>query len=309
MKTPRKVASLSRLVAQIDALYPKRSKASDGWLGDAKHAVRKSEHNPDADGSVDARDITHDPKNGPDIARLADALIAAKDRRVKNIIVNGQIIAGNNGPSPWVRRKYNGANKHTKHLHIDVLDKYQDDASDWKLAGLKVDTPVADMAMKEGDSGPLVSELQRNLIELDYMTSVTGVFDANTDDAVRAFQAANKDEDGKPLQTDGKVGLRTSKAISTALIAPTLKQAEKAIPAAATKAVDEKAGFVQKVGGWVTGGGLTAGIATQAFGSDWKTVLAIGGLALVGVAIFGAGWLLKSWIKGDFKSINEDAKS
>lgn len=138
MATPRKVASLNRLVAQIDALFPKRSKLSDGWIGDTAHSARKSDHNPDPDGTVDARDITHDPKNGVDIANLVNVLIAGKDRRISYIIANSQIISGNGGPKPWVRRKYSGSNKHTKHIHISVLDKYQDDGTDWNLAGLKL---------------------------------------------------------------------------------------------------------------------------------------------------------------------------
>ena len=137
MATPRRTPATAALLAQINALFPNRSKASDGWIGDTAHAQRKSDHNPDADGTVDAIDITHDPVKGVDIAKLVNVLIAGKDRRVAYIIANGEIISGNAGPQAWVRRRYSGANKHTKHLHISVLDKFQNDTSPWALSKLK----------------------------------------------------------------------------------------------------------------------------------------------------------------------------
>jgi hypothetical protein len=125
--------SLDTLRSQVNALAPKRSKASDGWLGDAKHSMRKSDHNPEPDGTVDAFDLTHDPFNGVDIQKVCDAIIASKDRRVSYLICNGKIIAGNGGPKPWVKRAYTGPNKHTKHLHVSVLDAFQDDTAKWQI--------------------------------------------------------------------------------------------------------------------------------------------------------------------------------
>ena len=136
MAPARKTKATQKLLDQINALFPKRSKASDGWIGDKKHSHRKSDHNPEADGTVDAVDITHDPVNGPNIARLGAVLMASKDRRISYVIFNGQIFAGSGGVQPWKLRKYTGANKHTKHLHISVNDKFQDDASEWDLAEL-----------------------------------------------------------------------------------------------------------------------------------------------------------------------------
>ena len=43
---------------QIDDAYPDRSRVSDGWLGDARHSARTSDHNPDAEGWVRAIDIS-----------------------------------------------------------------------------------------------------------------------------------------------------------------------------------------------------------------------------------------------------------
>jgi hypothetical protein len=134
MPVARLTESLKTFRAQVNAFAPKRSKLSDGWIGDSKHSMRKSDHNPEPDGTVDAFDLTHDPKNGVDIQKVCDAIIASKDKRVSYLICNGKIIGGNNGPQPWVKRVYTGANKHTKHLHVSVLDKFQDDTTPWNIA-------------------------------------------------------------------------------------------------------------------------------------------------------------------------------
>ncbi|ESZ76699.1 MULTISPECIES: hypothetical protein [unclassified Mesorhizobium] len=122
----RAVASLNVLLAQVNKLAPNRSKAADGWIGDAKHMARHSDHNPEPDGTVDARDITNDPSGGCDMRRVCDAIAASKDKRISYMICNGQIMSGRTGPKPWVWRKYTGANGHYHHGHISVLDEGQD---------------------------------------------------------------------------------------------------------------------------------------------------------------------------------------
>ena len=308
MATPRKVASLNRLVAQIDALFPKRSKLSDGWIGDTAHSARKSDHNPDADGTVDARDITHDPKNGVDIANLVNVLIAGKDRRISYIIANSQIISGNGGPKPWVRRKYSGSNKHTKHIHISVLDKYQDDASDWNLSGLAAITEKQ-MLLKLGATGPAVKELQSQLNTLGFGPLVTdGDFGDGTDAAVRRFQLA------KSLNVDGVAGPRTMKAIGEALqvkeMQPKLDEAKKNIPPTADKAVKEETTWFNKVIGWFTGGGLLTAFGLGNWSdADWTTILAMaGGVVLVGGAAVGGFLLLGNRVAAKFDEINARAR-
>lgn len=117
----RVARSLNVLLAQINAAAPRRSKLSDGSIGDARHSSRLSDHNPDAGGVVRARDFTHDPTGGFDAHAFAERLRQSRDPRIKYVISNGRIFAGNAGPSPWVWRKYNGTNKHTKHAHVSVI--------------------------------------------------------------------------------------------------------------------------------------------------------------------------------------------
>ena len=131
--------SLDTLRTQINTLHPQRKKASDGWLGDAAHAARKSDHNPNSLDVVCALDITHDPANGVDSYKLAEVLKANKDPRIKYVISNKKIFSND-----WQWRKYTGSNPHSQHVHVSVGPesiKY-DDPSPWKLDGTGSTTPV-----------------------------------------------------------------------------------------------------------------------------------------------------------------------
>ena len=208
--------SLDILRSQVNALAPKRSKASDGWLGDSKHSMRKSDHNPEPDGTVDAFDLTHDPRNGVDIQKVCDAIVASRDRRVSYLICNGKIIAGNSGPKPWIKRNYTGPNKHTKHLHVSVLDAHQDDTTPWDIEAAfrkaapsaAVATPTAKApvpavrAQPEPEPTPKASGepaadtvryVQTRLRELGYSEAGTpdGIIGPMTRAAILAFRADN----------------------------------------------------------------------------------------------------------------------
>jgi hypothetical protein len=101
---------------QIDTWYPDRRSTSDGWLGDARHSARKSDHNPDA-GCVRAIDVDSRLGSSEGLSvYLADQIrICAKtDKRISYIIHNG-MIASKILNFKW--RKYRGFNKHTKHFH------------------------------------------------------------------------------------------------------------------------------------------------------------------------------------------------
>lgn len=120
--------ALSALRAEVDARWPNRDKSADGWIGDAAHASRHSDHNPEADGSVDAIDITHDPVNGPDCNELSE--MVKDDPRIEGggyVIWDWQIYDPDTGQ--WVA--YNGTNGHTHHMHVSVADRLQNDTSLW----------------------------------------------------------------------------------------------------------------------------------------------------------------------------------
>jgi hypothetical protein len=87
----RLARSLVVLRDQVNKAAPNRRKGSDGTIGNAAHRNRESDHNPDQQGVVRALDITHDPQNGMDAGRLAEALRVSKDPRIKYIISNRRI--------------------------------------------------------------------------------------------------------------------------------------------------------------------------------------------------------------------------
>lgn len=123
------VPALMALLAEIDAMSPDRDRSADGWLGDAAHAARHSDHNPEADGSVDARDFTHDPAHGVDCNLLADQI--KDDPRLEG---GGYIIWNRRIWNPSVSkswRAYTGSNPHDHHMHVSVSDAGQNDTSPW----------------------------------------------------------------------------------------------------------------------------------------------------------------------------------
>ena len=103
---------------QINLAFVGRSRKFDGWIGDSKHAARKSDHNPRPDGEVCAIDIDAGLSDEQGISYdLADQLrlTAKKDKRISYIIHAGKICSGK---SLWRWVKYRGINPHHKHIHI-----------------------------------------------------------------------------------------------------------------------------------------------------------------------------------------------
>lgn len=128
--------ALVALEDECNRVAPKRSKASDGSIGDADHAARESDHNPDIEPGpdwVDALDITYDPENGMNIhARfraIALRVIAGLEKRVSYMISNDEIFSKKNGV--WAWRPYTGKNSHRHHGHMSVNDEHRHDASPW----------------------------------------------------------------------------------------------------------------------------------------------------------------------------------
>lgn len=122
----RVAKSLDKLLEQLNAAAPKRSKISDGAIGDAAHATRDSDHNPwvkdGAMGVVTARDFTHDPANGADMNKFTEAIRLSKDSRVKYVLWNRQMYSSYaaSGYAPFMWRPYSGSNPHTRHSHVSV---------------------------------------------------------------------------------------------------------------------------------------------------------------------------------------------
>ena len=109
-----------QLREQIDDSYPDRDRQSDGWIGDAAHAARPSDHNPDPiNGIVRAIDVDKDLDTRPSTgAYLADQIrLCAKsgDKRIAYVIYSGKIASAKKS---WSWRPYDGINRHDHHIHI-----------------------------------------------------------------------------------------------------------------------------------------------------------------------------------------------
>lgn len=127
--------SLVALRNSINKAFPKRDKSSDGWIGDASHAARASEHNPCWSctgyqyGIVRATDTDIDDNDpGRDLRK---ELLAATigHPAVWYVISNGIIYSRTYNFSA---RKYNGSNAHTKHVHVSI-NKNERSAKDLTL--------------------------------------------------------------------------------------------------------------------------------------------------------------------------------
>lgn len=128
---------LAVLIAQWKKEHPG---AVVGTIGDASHASRSSEHNPEPDGSepgadygeVDAADfmegngVTH-----ADLVELHDQLVEHKDPRVWYLILDGKIVSSTT--KPWVERDYSGSDPHRTHLHLSVNDKFDKNVAQWEI--------------------------------------------------------------------------------------------------------------------------------------------------------------------------------
>lgn len=156
---PYLAPSLAQLRSEIDAAWPRRDRSSDGWIGDAAHASRRSDHNPNARGSVNALDID---KDGIPVDALRALLCA--DSRVNYVIFNRVIYSRVRDfhPAP-----YKGANPHDKHLHVSILQTRtaERDARPWGIASTT--RPTTRTTHQETDMTPdqeaLLREVNRKI--------------------------------------------------------------------------------------------------------------------------------------------------
>lgn len=189
-KNWRRARSLDTLVAEINAHAPKRSRTSDGFLGDAAHASRPSDHNPNARGVVCAGDLTDDAARGADMDKLAPFLIRHRHPALKYIILNRRIASARSG---WKWVAYTGPNPHIKHMHVSVESPY-DDLTPWGVALAWRSPATVQLGTRNADVRFLQGKLK---------VKVTGVADTATIQAVKRFQLS------RGLKVDGVAGPKT----------------------------------------------------------------------------------------------------
>lgn len=138
----RVAKSITKLFEQVNVAAPNRSRATDGTIGDRDHQNRASDHNPHVTdssgvGVVTAGDITHDPGDNCDCAKITEALGLSRDSRIKYVIFNGRLFSSypsGNHPA-WTWRAYTGPNPHASHFHISVqpTQSLYDSTAPWSI--------------------------------------------------------------------------------------------------------------------------------------------------------------------------------
>lgn len=208
----RLARSLEVLRDEIRALNP----GTTVWtIGDQAHASGWSDHNPTSSGVVCAIDVLGD--KGLDLRAFADHLKRTNHKAVKYVIFDRRIWSKARDSEGW--RYYGGSNPHTTHVHVSVgvgpdgrsTGPY-DDTSPWGVAlSGGGSLPSSGSTLREGDSGPAVEQLQRDLNEALSLGLVEdGDFGPNTKSGVIALQrTAGITEDGiyGPVSADALTDL------------------------------------------------------------------------------------------------------
>jgi peptidoglycan hydrolase-like protein with peptidoglycan-binding domain len=204
--------SLVTLRKEVDARWPGRSRASDGVIGDARHAARTNSHNPvggaggpgvGTRGAVHAIDIT---ASGIDVQALLSAVVG--DARVWYVIHGGRIWSRSTGWAPVAHR----GDPHTTHIHVNLREDDQaaavaaeNDTRSWFGRG------SASPAFLSGGTAltrAQTTRLQQALLGRGYAipAGATGTYGAQTTAAVAAFQ---RDQGWSGSQADGIAGPET----------------------------------------------------------------------------------------------------
>lgn len=198
--------SLKQLRDEIDAAHPGRDKSSDGWIGDAAHNARKSDHNPDWDSRGVVRAIDVDISD-IDVNKLMAVL--KNDSRVNYFIYNWSIY----GAPSFAKRRYTGSNGHTKHIHVSIKHSASAErAGAWGYSGGTV-KPVGNTKPKPAPAKPKGTDENRSIqTALKAMGLNVGVIDGVNGSmqkaAVKAFQKHHN------LVQDGNWGPVTQKAFT-----------------------------------------------------------------------------------------------
>lgn len=222
----------------VNRKFTKRSKASDGTIGDARHQAESfSEHNPDKDGSVDAWDMDVNLLGSSDqqgsAAELAQIELLKKAfQRLpeSQLWIHNRQIA-NRDVDNWKRRPYHGVNPHDHHVHwqsrssmekiavsVNVLDNVVDAVNQPKrLVAYTVAQvpkwPVPQSASYDVSDADryfaVVEQAQRRLRARGWKIAIDGHYGPQTARIIREFQAE------KGLKADSRLGPKTWAALWT----------------------------------------------------------------------------------------------
>jgi hypothetical protein len=193
--------SLARARTEINQEWPRRDHSSDGWIGDAAHRTRPSDHNPNRRGVVDAIDIDVD---GIPCALLVAILITHP--AVNYVIWNRTIWSRTRG---FRAAHYTGPDPHTGHIHVSDLQTVsaENTTTPWRIAAGVVVVPVV-QPTPTPESGPVELAWRDRLAR-----ALPVVRKGSTGRTVRRAQALLNVAAGNPLTEDGGFGPKTDTAV------------------------------------------------------------------------------------------------
>ena len=176
----RLAKSLVTLRNEVGEAAPRRSRLSDGTIGDPAHASRASRHNPNRHGVVTALDVTHDPAGGMDIHALARRLVRNPHPELEYVISNGQIAKRRNRFA-WER--YYGSNQHVSHVHFavgvgpdsDPLPPY-DSTIAWGVALPTPEQQEPEIVFTVEEAAAYVEDAYRNIAKRDARKDEVGLW-------------------------------------------------------------------------------------------------------------------------------------
>jgi murein L,D-transpeptidase YcbB/YkuD len=195
----RLAPSLVRARAVIDARWPGRDRTSDGWIGDAAHQGRTSDHNPNVRGVVDAIDVDTVAVPGTVQVHVPSVLAGMMVHPATHYVINRRRIF--RSEDQFRPRLYDGINPHTGHAHLSIRQTVgaENDPTPWTLLAHLPLWPT----LREGDTGRAARELQAYLNAHGAALAVDGNLGPASGAAIRAFQRA------RGLTPDGIVGAYT----------------------------------------------------------------------------------------------------
>lgn len=204
--------------ASVNKQFPRRTKASDGTIGDTAHQQTASQHNPDADGSVDAWDAdvnllgsSTETGTAAEVAAMKKLIAEFQKQPQAQLWIFQRHIA-NRDVDTWKVRPYTGPSPHDHHCHFQSRSTqekqpYTGDL-DKVFTAVNAKPSVAKLGsrvLKKGMTGADVAYVQRWLGLDD-----DGVFGPATEAKVRAYQRM------RGISVDGAVGPATWKQIGIA---------------------------------------------------------------------------------------------
>jgi peptidoglycan hydrolase-like protein with peptidoglycan-binding domain len=196
----RLAPSLVSLRSEINGKWPNRDKRSDGTVGNAEHSSRVSDHNPNERDLVNAIDIDVDGIN------VAELIAAYKKHPSTNYYIYNRKIFSSR--FKFIGRPYFGANQHKSHVHLSIKQTiaaeqsrvawFTEATTTWPLPrylffGNRADAKgPRKLVYVDGLGGYGKYRWPIEFIQQEVGAPITGIFDAKTESAVKAWQARQK---------------------------------------------------------------------------------------------------------------------